>query len=381
MNISLGRKLCVLLFMFSPIALKAQDRIYVNEYLNIGVGARGLAMGGAIASSVSDVYAGYWNPAGLMNISTDFQIGAKHAEYFAGIFNYNYGGLALPIDNKKRVIGLSFVRFATDDIPYTLDYIRPDGSFDESKLKSISAGDYAVLLSFAQALLPPKPEKKFSLNAGANAKIIYRHIGRMGSAWGIGIDIGLQAKYGERWSFGLMMKDITTTYTAWRFALSQRERNIFRQTGNEIPVKSYEVMRPRFNIGVGHQFFKPEKDIQILAELGFDITTDGQRNTVWANKTLSFDPRLGLEANYKEAIFVRAGVSNFYTAGDVADTSDIQKTIVYQPSIGVGFKIKNLIVDYAFTSLQMQDNPLMSHIISLRLDIQSLKKTLQKEED
>jgi len=35
-------------------------------------------------------------------------------------------------------------------------------------------------------------------------------------------------------------------------------------------------------------------------------------------------------------------------------------------------------VDYAFTSLQMQDNPLMSHVVSIRLDImKSGKKNVQ----
>ncbi|RYZ31460.1 MAG: hypothetical protein EOP49_38955, partial [Sphingobacteriales bacterium] len=46
------------------IKAEAQRRIYVNEYLNIGVGARGLAMAGSQAATANDVTAGYWNPAG-----------------------------------------------------------------------------------------------------------------------------------------------------------------------------------------------------------------------------------------------------------------------------------------------------------------------------
>ena len=41
----------------------AQFRKYSNEFLNIGAGARGLAMGGAQVASVTDGTAGYWNPA------------------------------------------------------------------------------------------------------------------------------------------------------------------------------------------------------------------------------------------------------------------------------------------------------------------------------
>ena len=70
----------------SVVSVQAQSRIYVNEYLNIGVGARGLGMAGATAASASDVYAGYWNPAGLVQMESDIQAGLMHAEYFARIF-------------------------------------------------------------------------------------------------------------------------------------------------------------------------------------------------------------------------------------------------------------------------------------------------------
>jgi len=83
---------------------------------------------------------------------------------------------------------------------------------------------------------------------------------------------------------------------------------------------------------------------------------------------------MGIEASYKNTIYVRAGVGNFYRALDNSDTLNIKKYTVFQPSVGVGFKVKSFAVDYAFTSLQMQDNPLMSHVISIRLDIMKAKK-------
>ena len=46
----------------------AQFRKYSNEFLNIGAGARGLAMGSAQVASVQDGTAGYWNPAGLIGV-------------------------------------------------------------------------------------------------------------------------------------------------------------------------------------------------------------------------------------------------------------------------------------------------------------------------
>lgn len=364
-----------LVFLLSCFSLttRAQSRIYVNEYLNIGVGARGLSMAGATAASTSDVYSGYWNPAGLMKVDADYQAGLMHAEYFAGIFKYDYGSVAVPLKKKDRALGITFIRFATDNIPYTLDYVQPDGSFNESKLKGFSAGDYAVLLSYAQKLNWFKKNKDLHTRIGASGKILYRNVGSMANAWGFGLDLGLQVDY-KQWIFGLTAKDITTSYTAWSFHLTDEEKKIFDATKNEIPIKSYEVMLPRFNFGIARNFMKAGKDIQVLAELGFDVTTDGKRTTLVSSKPISIDPRLGVEASYKNSIFVRAGIGNFYRALDNADTTNTKKYTVFQPSVGVGFKVKSFSVDYAFTSLQMQDNPLMSHVISIRLDIYKARK-------
>ena len=61
-------KILFLLSICSVSVLNAQNRIYVNEYLNIGVGARALSMAGANSASSNDVYSGFWNPAGLMEV-------------------------------------------------------------------------------------------------------------------------------------------------------------------------------------------------------------------------------------------------------------------------------------------------------------------------
>ncbi len=346
----------------------AQQRVYVNEYLNIGVGGRALGMGSAVTATVSDVTAGYWNPAGLMGIRQDFQVGLMHAEYFAGNSKYDYAAAALPLRGKGRTIGISALRFATDDIAYTIDYVQPDGSFDDSKLKSISAGDYAFLLSYAQELkLGRNPD--FKTNIGANAKIIYRHIGGMANAWGAGLDVGLQSTYG-RWRFGLMAKDITTTTTAWSFHLTEHEKEVFGQTGNEIPVKSYEVMKPRFVLGAGRYLNRKGGKLQLLLEAAADLTTDGRRNTlIGGSNDLSIDPHAGLELSYRNIAYLRLGAANIQRVLDDQDTTNQAKYTIWQPSAGVGLHIAGLQIDYAYTSLQTQSNPLFSHIISIRLDI------------
>src|SRR5262245_27272227 len=80
----------------------AQFRKYSNEFLNIGAGARGLAMASAQIASVSDGTAGYWNPAGLVYVKDHPQLNLMHAEYFAGVGKYDYASIALPLKNNKQ---------------------------------------------------------------------------------------------------------------------------------------------------------------------------------------------------------------------------------------------------------------------------------------
>jgi hypothetical protein len=98
----------------------AQFRKYSNEFLNIGAGARGLAMGSAQVASVNDGTAGYWNPAGLTSVKDQPQINVMHAEYFAGIGKYDYASVAFPTTGNKRTIAITGLRFAVDDIMNTL---------------------------------------------------------------------------------------------------------------------------------------------------------------------------------------------------------------------------------------------------------------------
>lgn len=111
--------------VLSGISVCAQFKKYSNEFLNIGAGARAMAMGNANLSSVDDATAGYWNPSNLMNVNDFATMSIMHADYFAGIAKYDYFSVAKPIQNNKRVLGCSIVRFAVDDIPNTLFWSSP----------------------------------------------------------------------------------------------------------------------------------------------------------------------------------------------------------------------------------------------------------------
>ena len=355
---------------FTRYDMYAQFRKYSNEFLNIGAGARGLAMGGAQVASVKDGSAGYWNPAGLVEVKDYPQLNLMHAEYFAGIGKYDYGSLAIPISGGKRTLGLSVLRFAVDDIPNTVFLVEPDGTLNFSNITTFSSADYAFLFSLAQEITFRKTKK---LNIGFNAKIIHRKAGDFATSWGFGFDAGLQ--YADnRLKIGIVARDVTTTFNAWSFNINEKMREVFYVTENEIPVKSAELTAPRLIAGGSYNFKLSEK-VNLLAEADLDFTFDGRRNTVISFNPVSIDPKLGLEGSYNDVFFIRAGINNFQKALDDADITNKKKVWIYQPAIGAGFKISTVQIDYAFTNLANQSNPLYTHIFSLKLDLKKKQRT------
>ncbi len=150
MRISRTVKLLFLLLL--PCFGFSQFRKYSNEFLNIGAGARGLGMGGAQAASVNDGTAGYWNPAALVGVQDVPTINLMHASYFDNIGKYDYASFAIPQSDNKRVLGVSVLRFAVDDIPNTLFLVEPDGSINYGNITKFSSADYGFLFSYAQKI-------------------------------------------------------------------------------------------------------------------------------------------------------------------------------------------------------------------------------------
>jgi len=351
------------------VTANAQFRKYSNEFLNIGAGARGLAMGSAQVASVSDGTAGYWNPAGLVGVKDNPQINLMHAEYFAGIGKYDYVGVALPTSNNKRTIGITALRFAVDDIMNTLFLVEPDGSLNYNNIQAFSSADYAFIFSFAQKL---KESEKKNVNFGLNAKVIHRSVGKFAKAWGFGLDAGIQI-FQNKWKFGIAARDITSTFNAWSFTFTEREKEVLYLTNNEIPVKSTELTAPRLVLGISRDF-KLGKKASLMAEANLDVTFDGQRNTLISADPVSADPKMGLELNINNVFFLRGGINNFQKALADGDTLNQKRVWIYQPSAGAGFKIQNVTIDYAFTNLANQSNPLFTHVFSLRLNMVNNKK-------
>lgn len=352
-----------LLVIFPSLAFP-QFRKYSNEFLNIGAGARGLGMGAAQAASAQDGTAGYWNPAGLTGLEDYPSLALMHASYFDNIGKYDYGSLAIPVSDNDRTLGLSVLRFAVDDIPNTLFLVEPDGSLNYGNISSFSSADYAILLSYAQNITK---DEDLQMSFGGNAKIIYRKVGHFASAWGFGFDAGFRMRK-NNWSLGVVAKDLTTTFNAWSFHFTEKEKEVLYLTKNDIPVKSTELTAPRITVGNAYNF-RLTNSLSLLAEADLDFTFDGKRNSLVSGDPISIDPHAGIEFSIKDAFFIRGGIYNFQRALADEDTTNQKRVWVYQPSLGAGFKMKNVTIDYAFSNLANQSNPLYTHIFSLRFDL------------
>jgi hypothetical protein len=342
-------------------ALQAQAPKYSNEFLNIGVGARALGMSNSYITTVDDVTAGYWNPAGLLAIGNQHQVALMHSEYFAGIAKYDYGAFATRLDSSS-VLGVSLIRFGVDDIPNTTELIDANGNVDYDRITTFSATDWAFLVSYAKTMKIP------GLRVGANVKVIRRKIGDFAGAWGFGLDAGAQYDY-KKWKFAAMARDVTSTFNAWSFNLSEEMAQTFAATGNEIPENSVEITLPKLLLGSARKFDLGKK-VTLLAELDLDATFDGKRNVLIKSNAISLDPHLGLEAGYMNLVFLRAGIGNYQSYSDA-----FGKTVrTFQPNIGVGVRIKSVYIDYALTDIGDQSAALYSNVFSLKVDINKKPK-------
>lgn len=330
-------------------------RKYSNEFMNIGVDAAALGMANAVTSSTNDVNAGYWNPAGLVHLE-DHQFAVMHANYFANIAQYDYIAYSKPIDDRSAW-GISMIRFGVDDILNTTELIDSQGNIDYNRISLFSTADYGFTFSYARKLQVP------GFQYGVNAKVIRRVIGKFANSWGFGFDIGLQFEKND-WQFGLMLRDITTTYNVWNIDEAEYKKiaDAIPGENQELP-ESTEITAPKAQLGLSKKFIV-RYDYSILAAANLNMRF-AKTNDLISTDFVSIDPAIGFEFGYTDLVFLRAGVGNFQNVVQL----DSSEKVSFQPNIGLGFKYKGIQVDYALTDLGNQSTALYSNIFSVKVDL------------
>jgi hypothetical protein len=354
------------------ITTLASAQKFVNEFLNIGVGARAHGMFGSVVANGEDLTSAYWNPAGLIGLENSLEINAMHANWFGGIAGYDYISIGKKFKEKNAAAAVTLIRMGIDNIPNTLNLIGPDGNVDYNRIETFSTADYAFMISYAKAM-----DEEGKLSLGGNLKVIHRSIGSFGSAWGFGADIGAKYKVLKNITLGLTAKDITTTFNAWSFNLSEDEKSTFNDTGNEIPVSSNEVTLPRLVLGIAYQT-SIGANFSLLAETDLTFSTYGREAALVSKNRLEIDPTLGIEIGYMNKAFLRFGMGNIQRRVNIENFDE--STIEIQPNVGLGLKLGRLTVDYALTNLGDRTDILVSHIFSVGIAFNARKASTNANE-
>ncbi|MFT4736738.1 MAG: hypothetical protein ACJAZM_002309 [Cyclobacteriaceae bacterium] len=342
---------------FCLSSVRAQDNTpkYSNEFLTLGVGARGLAMGNAQTAISMDAAAGYWNPAGLLRMKGEQQLMLMHNAYFGGIANYDFGSFGYRMSDSSA-IAVSLIRFSVDDIPDTRFLFDANGAINYNNIQFFSASDYAAYFSYARRL-------RFlnGVDFGASMKVIHRLVGSFSKAWGFGLDVGFQKQVGS-WQFGLSGRDVFGTFNTWSHS-PEEFRAVYQATGNDVPINTTEITLPRWIVGAAFgQALGESFNFLLTADL--QATFDGQRNTLVASRLLSLDPMGGLEAGFREIIFLRYGLGQFQRIENI----DGGNPLYVQMSGGLGIKLRELTIDYTLTDVGDIAQGTFSHVFTLTVD-------------
>lgn len=162
------------------------------QILKMGIGAKAVGMGESYVAAADDVYATYWNPAGLTQVETN-QFGFMHNEWFEDI-RYEFLGYVQPLGNLGTVAAsVSYVSMGelerTDETGKTLDSpfhpydILLGLSFGRQVGTSISIG---VNAKFVRETIDEEQAQAFAADIGAlyvvpNSNLIlgmnFQHLG------------------------------------------------------------------------------------------------------------------------------------------------------------------------------------------------------------
>lgn len=182
---------------------------FAGEFLAVGAGARGLALGSAFVAIADDATAGYWNPAALAS-GPERQAHFMHAERYSGLVDQDFVAIVNSGGPWADGFGVSLLRLGVSDIQFTElpDAAVPLGPDNRPVVASTeSAADYALYLSGGRQLSE-------RLDIGLSAKFIQRSVADY-SAWGVGLDIGARFRLSPGFTLAANLRDATTTPIVW----------------------------------------------------------------------------------------------------------------------------------------------------------------------
>ncbi len=242
------------------------------QFLKIGVGSRYQAMGEASVATAGDVYAMYWNPAGLTAIENG-QVSFTRVNWLLDI-DLNYIGFAKYFED-VGVFGVSATVLSMGEQEVTRAD-EPDGTGER-----FDASSYAIGLTFARQLT-----SRFSF--GVTAKYVGERIWEE-KASGVAFDFGTLLHTGfKSLRFGM---SISNMGPEMQFSSSE-----FNSDGNSAQYKTTPFEMPMvFRVGIAYDF---EFNRQSMLTMAMEMKHPNDQLQQGS---------LGAEYGFEEKYFVRGG--------------------------------------------------------------------------
>lgn len=297
------RKNSLLLILFLAGSLKGGDwktGKYAAEFMGSGVGARGLALGGAYSASAGDASSAFWNPAGF-SFLRHIQIQGMHAERFAGIVNRDFIGIGIPVLSNGSALGISLYRLGVDNIPYTR-LVNPEYGLGEMYTdeegnrvqnlpyiyKTVGNAEWAFMLTYAKRV-----HERF--HYGSTVRIIHKHAGEY-AAWGLGFDAGIWWNPVSNLQCAVVLWDATSTWIVWNPGRKER-------------------ILPRLKAGAAYPFQISAFQARPVLDIAVNFENMGSAAQMsWGRA--GFDLHAGFELLVHNRIALRAGTDRgHFTAG------------------------------------------------------------------
>lgn len=294
------------------------------KFLNIPVGARATALGGAFAAIANDATAAYWNPGALSQLANN-ELYFMHSDYFADL-SLEYISIVFPREGFGTV-GLSLTALNMDEMLITT-VDDPEGLTGST----FDAGSFAFGVSYARNLTD-----KFSI--GATVKYVSETIAKS-KASGMAIDIGT--------IFTTPFRDIRLGVSVANFGQK------FRIAGEDLLVqKDIDPSINGNNESVNANLTTDRFDLPLNLRLGLaydPIKTENNRFTVAVDALHPNDNSESVNAGaewalFKERFFLRGGYRNLFI--DENENS-------YTAGFGLQYRAQSLQFrfDYAYADQQ-----------------------------
>lgn len=172
-----------------------------SAFVDIGLGARGIGMGGAYTALSNDANSLIWNPAGMALSNHTYNVNFDYADLF-GLYSYSFFGLSGFV-NEGMAAGIGMIYSGDDAMSETSIYLSG-----------------AILGEHARNYLRFIPRKA---NFGMNLKILMSSFGNnsdgawydennlnhqvTGNAKGFAVDLGMTYKTTDKNSFAIMWRN------------------------------------------------------------------------------------------------------------------------------------------------------------------------------